>query len=96
MFTGIETTPLFNENCAAGTLTFSSERLLRSQPSEHLRGLSLLAEVLTALVRTAQHGNVKEGVGLLNKREHQMQGILSVVTLVSRLPNFSESQFIPL
>ena len=65
MITGIDTTPLFNENsnCAVVTFVFSSERLLHLQPSEYHDGLSSVAEVLTALARIAQHGNVKEEVG---------------------------------
>ena len=64
MITGIDTTPLFNENsnCAVVTFVFSSERLLHLQPSEYHDGLSSVAEVLTALARIAQHGNVKEEV----------------------------------
>ena len=65
MITGIDTTPLFNENsnCVVVTFVFSSERLLHLQPSEYHDGLSSVAEVLTALARIAQHGNVKEEVG---------------------------------
>ena len=69
MITGIDATPLFNDssNCAVVTVVFASERLLHLQPSEHRDGLSPVPEVLTASARMAQHGNVKEDVGLLMK-----------------------------